>query len=45
MGLYLVEVEMAAYSVQEENFVIENSIHKMTDGIDKISLNNSNQEK
>lgn len=45
MGLDLVELEVAAYSVQEEDFVIENTIHKMTDNIDQMSLNGSKEEK
>lgn len=45
MGLDLIELEVATYSVQEEDFVIENTIHKMTDNIDQMSLNGSKQEK
>lgn len=45
MKLDLVELEVAAYSVQEEDFVIENTIHRMTDNIDQMSLSNSKQEK
>ncbi|KAL0114988.1 hypothetical protein PUN28_010509 [Cardiocondyla obscurior] len=45
MGFDLIELEVAAYSVQEEDFVIENAIHKMTDNMDQMSLNGSRQEK
>ncbi|XP_011871376.1 PREDICTED: protein SHQ1 homolog isoform X2 [Vollenhovia emeryi] len=45
MGFHLIELEVATYSVQEEDFVIENTIHKMTDNIDQMTLNDSNQEK
>lgn len=44
MGLELVELEMAAYSVQEEDFVIENTIHKMTNNIEALSMNGDKQE-
>jgi len=44
MGLDLIELETAAYSVQEEALVIEN-FHEMIEGIDKISLNNAGNEK
>jgi len=45
MRLDLVELEVAAYSVQEEDFVIENTIHKMTnDFIKAISINDNKQE-
>jgi len=44
MGLDLVELEVAAYSVQEEDFVIENTIHKMTNNVKAMSINDSKQE-
>lgn len=44
MELNLIELEVAAYSVQEEDFVIENTIHKMTGNIDQMSLNSNKQE-
>ncbi|XP_018046302.1 PREDICTED: protein SHQ1 homolog isoform X1 [Atta colombica] len=43
MGLELVELEMAAYSVQED-FVIENAIHKMTNNIEALSMNGDKQK-
>lgn len=45
MGLDLVTLEVATYSVQEEHLVIENAIHKMTDNIGEMSLNGSEREK
>ncbi|KAH0954690.1 hypothetical protein HN011_006136 [Eciton burchellii] len=39
MGFNLIELEVAAYSIQEEALVIEN-FHEMIEGVDKISLNN-----
>ncbi|XP_012529997.1 protein SHQ1 homolog isoform X2 [Monomorium pharaonis] len=44
MRLDLVELEVAAYSVQEEDFVIENTIHKMTENIEGMSLSNTKEE-
>ncbi|XP_018364229.1 PREDICTED: protein SHQ1 homolog isoform X1 [Trachymyrmex cornetzi] len=43
MGLELVELEIAAYSVQED-FVIENAIHKMTNNIEALSMNVDKQK-
>ncbi|XP_071636950.1 protein SHQ1 homolog isoform X1 [Temnothorax longispinosus] len=45
MGLDLIELEVATYSVQEEDFVIENTIHKMTNNVEQMSLNGSTQER
>jgi len=44
MGFNLIELEAAAYSVQEEALVIEN-FHEMMEGVDKISLNDAGNEK
>ncbi|XP_018403060.1 PREDICTED: protein SHQ1 homolog [Cyphomyrmex costatus] len=43
IGLELVELEMAACSVQED-FVIENTIHQMTNNIETLSMNIDKQE-
>lgn len=45
MGLDLVELEVAAYSVQEEGLVIENAVHEMVGQIDELCLNDSEKEK
>lgn len=44
MGLDLIELEVAAYSVQEEGLVIENTVHEMV-GLDELCLNDSEKEK
>ncbi|XP_017797503.1 PREDICTED: protein SHQ1 homolog [Habropoda laboriosa] len=45
MHLDLLELEQAAYSVQEEDLIIENSIHEMVDQIDALSVNDNNKNK
>lgn len=44
MGLELIEIEVAAYSVQEEGLVIENAVHKMVGEIEEMSLNDAKNE-
>ncbi|XP_026823927.1 protein SHQ1 homolog isoform X2 [Ooceraea biroi] len=41
VGLDLVELEAAAYSVQEEGLVIENAVHKMVEEFDQMNMNNA----
>ena len=45
MGLDLVELEVAAYSIQEEGLVIENAVHEMIGQIDELCLNDAEKEK
>ncbi|XP_072749378.1 protein SHQ1 homolog isoform X2 [Anoplolepis gracilipes] len=45
IGLDLVELEVAAYSVQEEGLVIENAIYETMEQIDELCLNDSEKEK
>ncbi|CAK9810353.1 Protein SHQ1 homolog [Anthophora quadrimaculata] len=45
MHLDLLELEQAAYSVQEEDLIIENSIHEMVDQIDELTVNDNNKNK
>ncbi|XP_031840180.1 protein SHQ1 homolog isoform X2 [Nomia melanderi] len=45
MGFDLVELEQAAYSVQEEDLIIENSIHEMVDQMDELIVNDNNRDK
>lgn len=45
MGLDLVTLEVATYSVHQEELVIENAIHKMTDNIGEMSLSSSERER
>lgn len=46
MGVYLVELETAAYSVkeEEEGLVIENTVHKVVGQLNELSItDNENQ--
>lgn len=45
MGLDLLELEVAAYSVKEEGLVIENAVHEMVGQMDELCLNNAEKEK
>ncbi|XP_076647425.1 protein SHQ1 homolog isoform X2 [Halictus rubicundus] len=45
MGFDLVELEQAAYSVQEEDLIIENSVHEMVDQVDDLIINDNEQDK
>lgn len=45
MQLDLVELEQAAYSVQEEDLIIENSIHEIVDQMDELTVNDNNEDK
>ncbi|XP_046608655.1 protein SHQ1 homolog isoform X1 [Neodiprion virginianus] len=45
MGLDLVELEAAAFSVQDEDLVIENAIHEMVDKVGNMALYEKNDEK
>lgn len=46
MGLELLEIEEAAYSVQEDALVIENAVHEMVEKIDELAINaNGDTEK
>lgn len=45
MALDLVELEQAAYSVQEEDLIIENSVHEIVDQIDELAINDNDKNK
>lgn len=45
MQLDLAELEQAAYSVQEEDLIIENSIHEVVDQMDELTVNDNNENK
>lgn len=45
MQLDLTELEQAAYSVQEEDLIIENSIHEILDQMDELTVNDNNEDK
>ncbi|XP_076231396.1 protein SHQ1 homolog isoform X2 [Calliopsis andreniformis] len=45
MGLDIVELEQAAYSVQEEDLVIENSVHEIVDQMDELAINDNEKNK
>lgn len=45
MYLDLVELEHAAYSVQEEDLIIENSVHEIVDQIDELTVNDNEKDK
>lgn len=45
MQLDLAELEQAAYSVQEEDLIIENSIHEVVDQMDELTVNDNNEDK
>ncbi|XP_078050419.1 protein SHQ1 homolog isoform X2 [Augochlora pura] len=45
MGFDLVELEQAAYSVQEEDLIIENSVHEMVDQMDDLVINGNGPDK
>lgn len=45
MQLDLAELEQAAYSVQEEDLIIENSIHEVMDQMDELTVNDNNEDK
>lgn len=45
MQLDLTELEQAAYSVQEEDLIIENSIHEIVDQMDELTVNDNNEDK
>lgn len=45
MGLDLIELETAAYSLQEEVLVIENVVHEVVEQLDGLSLNDAEKEK
>lgn len=45
MQLDLAELEQAAYSVQEEDLIIENSIHEIMDQMDELTVNDNNENK
>ncbi|CAL7944616.1 unnamed protein product [Xylocopa violacea] len=43
--LDLIVLEQAAYSVQEEDLIIENSIHEMVDQMDELTVNGNGNDK
>ncbi|KZC10084.1 Protein SHQ1 like protein [Dufourea novaeangliae] len=45
MGFDLVELEQSAYSVQEEDLIIENSVHEMVDQMDELTVNDNDKDK
>lgn len=45
MQLELAELEQAAYSVQEEDLVIENSVHEIVDQMDELTVNDNDKDK
>lgn len=45
MGFDLAELEQAAYSVQEEDLIIENSVYEMVDQIDDLTVNDNENNK
>lgn len=45
MQLDLAELEQAAYSVQEEDLIIENSIHEVVNQMDELTVNDNNEDK
>ncbi|XP_029042620.1 protein SHQ1 homolog isoform X1 [Osmia bicornis bicornis] len=45
MGLDLIELEQAAYSVQEEDLIIENSVHEVVDQMDELTVNDNDKNK
>ncbi|XP_043517571.1 protein SHQ1 homolog isoform X1 [Frieseomelitta varia] len=45
MQLELAELEQAAYSVQEEDLIIENSVHEIVDQMDELTVNDNDKNK
>lgn len=45
MQLQLAELEQAAYSVQEEDLIIENSVHEIVDQMDELTVNDNDKDK
>ena len=45
MQLDLAELEQAAYSVQEEDLIIENSVHEIVDQMDELTVNDNDKDK
>lgn len=45
MGFHLGELEQAAYSVQEDDLIIENSVHDMVGQMDELTVNDNEREK
>lgn len=45
MQLELAELEQAAYSVQEEDLIIENSVHEIVDQMDELTVNDNDKDK
>ncbi|XP_017880729.1 protein SHQ1 homolog isoform X2 [Ceratina calcarata] len=45
MHLDLTELEQAAYSVQEEDLIIENSVHEIVDQMDELTVNGNDNDK
>ncbi|XP_076665494.1 protein SHQ1 homolog isoform X2 [Andrena cerasifolii] len=45
MGFHLGELEQAAYSVQEDDLIIENSVHDMVGQMDELTVNDNERDK
>lgn len=45
MQLDLAQLEQAAYFVQEEDLIIENSVHEIVDQMDELTVNDNDKDK